>query len=450
MALTTEGPSAPPPGSPSAASAARGLRQPGPTVLLVTAYRWRSSARVAMSFAEAGWRVEAMCPRGHILEGIRAVGRLHVYRFFGGDTHLRRVIARVKPDLVVPCDDLTAGQLRHLCHPASSAPGAGALCALLRRSFGDACSFAEFDSRSRIAGIATELGLAAPDTSLIRTVKELEGWIGTLELPAVLKTDGSSGGYGVRLVSSLAEAKRAFRELRAPIGVLRGVKRAIVDRAETFLMPALKRERPAVNIQRYVRGEEVTCTAACWQGAVLGTVALQVLQTSGPVGHSTVLRVIDHPEISEAIRKLAKRLGVSGLYGFDFILEEKTGRPFLLEINPRATQTTHLGLLAGCDLALALRHALAGEGSPARGKGMHGETIALFPQEWLRDPESGFLRTAYHDVPRNEPEFVKDCLLQKPESLWGSALDAEMLAALAAPPADRVAAGSKLEHAGRP
>jgi hypothetical protein len=36
--------------------------------------------------------------------------------------------------------------------------------------------------------------------------------------------------------------------------------------------------------------------------------------------------------------------------------------------------------------------------------------IALFPQEWQRNPASPYLRNAYHDVPWNEPELVRACI----------------------------------------
>jgi hypothetical protein len=35
------------------------------------------------------------------------------------------------------------------------------------------------------------------------------------------------------------------------------------------------------------------------------------------------------------------------------------------------------------------------------------DTIALFPQEWLRDPASPFLNSAHHDVPWKEPRLVQ-------------------------------------------
>ena len=49
------------------------------------------------------------------------------------------------------------------------------------------------------------------------------------------------------------------------------------------------------------------------------------------------------------------------------------------------------------------------------------DTIALFPQEWTRDSESTFLQTAYHDVPWEEPELIRDCVNhRRKQSSWYS------------------------------
>ena len=38
------------------------------------------------------------------------------------------------------------------------------------------------------------------------------------------------------------------------------------------------------------------------------------------------------------------------------------------------------------------------------------DTIALFPHEWIRDPQSSFLYSAYHDVPWQEPRLIEACI----------------------------------------
>ena len=389
-----------------------------PSVLIVTAYRWVSSARIAMSFAEAGWTVEAVCPGGHIFEFTKAVRRLHECHLFAMPYAIRRAISKAKPDLVVPCDDLAAGQLRHLCDADSSAGVSDDLRALLARSLGDSSCYRDFDSRDRIATLAREQGIAVPETVVVRSVADLEAWVARNELPGVLKTDGSTGGSGVRIVSTLDGARSAFSILSVPTGFLRAVKRAVVDKNGTYLVPSLKGIRPVVNFQRYIAGVEATSTCACWQGEVLACVTLRVLKTNGRVGTSTVVQVMDDPRILQAVQKMTRCLRLSGLAGFDFMLERESGQPFLLEINPRATPTTHLRTAAG-SLALALRTALTGEEIKPCPIYKDGDKIALFPQEWLRDPESEFLRTAHPDVPWNEPEFVRACLRRETVGVRG-------------------------------
>jgi hypothetical protein len=36
------------------------------------------------------------------------------------------------------------------------------------------------------------------------------------------------------------------------------------------------------------------------------------------------------------------------------------------------------------------------------------DAIALFPQEWSRDPVSPWLQSAYHAVPWDDPDFLKE------------------------------------------
>jgi len=35
------------------------------------------------------------------------------------------------------------------------------------------------------------------------------------------------------------------------------------------------------------------------------------------------------------------------------------------------------------------------------------ETVALFPNEWLRDPHSRYLTHGHHDVPWDDPALLK-------------------------------------------
>jgi hypothetical protein len=178
-----------------------------------------------------------------------------------------------------------------------------------------------------------------------------------------------------------------------------------------------------VSIQRFIKGREATSTIASWRGRILANLSFEVLRTSELRGPAAVLRLIDNSDMSEAAELLARGLNLSGIFGLDFVLEEAAGHPYLIEMNARATQTSHLALGPGRDLAEAIYSALSGRPVANRRKVTDGDVIALFPLEWKNDPASPFLTWGYHDVPWGEPELVEAGILERPGlAKWISAL----------------------------
>lgn len=360
-----------------------------------------------MVLADAGFSVEAVCLRGDFLASATAVKRVHRYKPLSGVASFKSAILKARPALVIPCDDLARNHLHQLYAAECAASPSGGIRALVERSFGNPASYPEVQSRNRFLTLARqEIGTAA-ETTVVSSPGSLKDWLDVNGFPAVLKTDGSSGGYGVRVVSSREEAETARRALAAAPGLARAVKRAIFNGNPTFLLPAWKRARPVVNVQKFIKGFEATSTAVCWQGAVPAVLTFEVVRRMYDGGPASVVRLLEHPAITDTIRKTAARLGLSGIYGFDFIIEEGSGAPRLIELNPRATQTAHLRLGAGRDLAAALFAAATGNPAPAPVNEIKGDIIALFPQEWIREPESEFLKSSFHDVPGGEPALLE-------------------------------------------
>ena len=138
---------------------------------------------------------------------------------------------------------------------------------------------------------------------------------------------------------------------------------------------------------------------------MLATVAAEAIRTAGDRGPATVVRRFDSPQMIAAVAALANQLNLSGLCGLDFMHDEVDGCYYLIEINARATPTCHLMGTDGVDLLAALRAAMVGEAPAAGEKATAGETIALFPQEMMRDPDSPYLAAARHDVP-SQADFL--------------------------------------------
>jgi hypothetical protein len=385
-----------------------------PSVLMATTSRWFPTARLAMALAEAGCTVDAVCPSGHPLGKMKAVRQIHAYRGLMPLKSFADAIAATNPDCIVPGDDLATYHLHQLYDLGRRSGKAGeSICAQIERSLGAAESFPVVHARAAFMAMAQEEGIRAPRTEVIATKRDLREWIAGMGLPMVLKANGSSGGEGVRVVRTHEEAERAFRTLQSPPLLARAAKRALIDGDSTLVWPSLLRHRSTVNAQVFVAGHEATSTVACWEGNVLASLHFEVINKRDSAGPSSVVRLIENAEMSTAAEKMVRRLNLSGVHGFDLMLEADTGNAYLIEINPRSTQVGHLTLGPGRDLPAALYSALSGEAVRTAPKVTENETIVLFPQEWMRDPESSFLTSGYHDVPWDEPQLLRACVQQR-------------------------------------
>jgi len=393
-----------------------------PTVLVATTTDSFSPARLAMAFVKAGCTVRAICPSGQPLRNTSAVGEIHTYYALRPLLSFARAIASARPDLVVPCDDLATQHLIDLYDQNHNRGTSGTLtCALIERSLGAPGSFPVLCARTAFMELAQEEGVRIPKTEVVTNTDDLEKWSVRMGFPAVLKANGTSGGDGVRIVRTLEEAARAFRVLEAPPLFARAVKRALFDQDMTLVGPSLLRQRYVVNAQAFVAGREATSLVACSKGKVLAGLHFEVLLKQDAGGPATVLGSIENAEMSAAAEKMVRRLELSGLHGFDFMLEAATGNAYLIEINPRATQVGHLTLGLGRDLPAALSAAVSGEAVQAAPKVTENDTIALFPQEWLRNPASPFLQTGYHDVPWEEPDLIRVSVRRRSkQNVWNS------------------------------
>jgi len=393
-----------------------------PTVLVATTYCWYPTARLAMALAHAGFTVEMVCPRRHPLSKTAVARKIHAYNGLAPLRSLRAAIAGAEPDLIVSGDDLATRHLHRLYErEQQNRPAGSPICSLIERSLGAAESFPISYARAGFMELAEEEGIRIPKTEVIDNFDGLKDWIIRNGFPAVLKANGTSGGDGVRIVRTVQDADRALCLLQAPPRFLRAAKHALIDDDLTLLSPALRRQKFVVNAQTFVDGREATSAVACWNGQVLASLHFEVIKKRSSSGPATVVRLIENTEMSAAAEKMVGRLHLSGVHGFDFMLEEQTGHAYLIEINPRATQVGHLALGAGRDIPTALYAALTGEPEQPAPKVTGKDTIALFPQEWIRDPESEFLRSAYHDVPWEEPELIHDCVNnRRKQSAWYS------------------------------
>jgi len=376
-----------------------------PSVLLAATLWWPLAARLAMRFISYGCEVTAICPPGHLLRHVSGMGTIYRYRGLRSLASLESAIRAANPDIIIPCDDRVVWQLHDLY---SKQPD---LRPLIEASFGPASEYGIVGQREQLLRTAQELGIRIPRTRQVQSEEEVSSWFSGELPPAVLKLDGSGGGEGVEIVHSEEEAIEVFRRMSHRPGIGTALKRLLVNHDPVSIWESHRQNEPVITIQQFIPGRPANAMLACWRGELLSMVSVEVIRSQGETRAALIVRVIENQEMELAARLLSRRLQLTGFYGLDFMLDPETNRTWLIEMNPRCTQLGHLPLTKDGDLASALCQKLIGRKCMTNEARIEKDTIAFFPQAVLSNPCNPLLRSSYHDVPWEQPQLVRELLM---------------------------------------
>ena len=369
-------------------------------LLLVSTQHWTPAARLAMAFKESGCEVEAVSLWHSLIARSAAPVRHHRLRPWRKAEDIAAAIRAGRPDRVVATDDRGAGLLAEL-HAEPD------LRTVIEASLGDPAGYAVAGAKSAQMQLAARLGLPMPRTVPVPDVPALEAALAAHGLPQVLKTDGSWGGAGVIVLRRLEDAAPAFLRATTKPGLVQALKLAAWEGSSRPVFTRRHWRAHAPDLQEFVAGHPANHAVLADRGRVLAGLSVEVLQAAGPTAPATVVRVVEDAQMAASAEAMVAGLGLSGLLGFDFVVEEGTGRRLLIEMNPRATPICHLAARPGEGLAGAFAAWLRGEDPAAVPLPPPGTEITLFPGEWLRDPSSLRLRAAWHDAPWNDPPLLR-------------------------------------------
>ena len=373
----------------------------GPVALIIATTPWPLSARLAVRLIRHGCTVDALCPRGHALRKISGMRALHSYSAPDPMKALERAIATSKPDILVPCDDRTVWQLHVLQERRPD------LRQLIERSMGAPRSFPLLRSRAGLMQQAAQMGIRVPRTRAIGGPEEILAWFRDHPGKAVVKLDGSWGGTGVRVVASAQEAVAAWQQFSRPRSRLVAWKRSLIDHDPLAFGAGYPAEPRGMSIQEFIPGHPANTMVAAWLGRPLGMVSVDVLCAQDPTAPSTIVRLIQNEQMARISATLVAGLGLSGFHGLDFILEEGTNAPYLIEVNARCTQLGHLVLPEQGDLAGMICAQLGCRPQSQPDATVTGSLIAFYPQALACNPCSTYMAQSHHDVPWEEPRLVR-------------------------------------------
>lgn len=190
--------------------------------------------------------------------------------------------------------------------------------------------------------LAREKGLPIPETVLSEEVTDLRDVMRRVGLPCVLKPAVRRGWFRSDLVEELGGQPR----------------KVLFVQDETELAryyPRMRAYDPSFLVQAAVCGGDdlIYSYHAYFDGnsQPLGEFVGRKVRTfpSGS-GVSTYLRLVKDATVLGLGREIGRALGLTGVVKMDFKRDGRTGRTYLLEINPRYNLWNYLGAAAGVNL----------------------------------------------------------------------------------------------------
>ena len=378
-----------------------------PVLLVSTAARWYGAERMPRALAKAGFEVTLLTTRRSLAESSRFVRRVAYLADHTTPLDWIQAVAAtvraVSPTQIVPCDDASFRLLAMLvvAPPSRLQPAVQSeLAALIRASLGDPAHYLASVDKTLLSNAAARAGVRTPPHAVIATPQEGETFAAEHGHPVVVKRPNTTADDGVRIAASPAELRDAIATLGVP-----NPADFETDSSGRLL------------VQKHVDGHSCYHDVAAWEGRMLAGYAGDRLQTFGGVmSPATVVRYRHAPEIHAMSERLVAAFGINGLFTIEFIVERETGTTFLIDIERHIGPATHCGSVMNVDLCAALAAALQGVPSRSRNGLDPGDERVLvhFPAEWLRDPQSKWLRQYPVDVPWDDPELLDAMLAMQP------------------------------------
>lgn len=249
---------------------------------------------------------------------------------------VRAAIARWRIDTLLPVSE-----------PALLAllPARDALADVLL-PFPPAEVFRRLCDKGELLAAAPRAGIAVPEQRTLHTRGDGAALdAASLEYPVVLKPSRSVGEHGGR------RAKLAVRHAADPVQL-------------SAALAELGAEAYPLLIQRRIVGPGVGIFLLPWDGRVLATFAHRRIREKPPSGGISVYResIAAEPALVARSRALLEQFGWCGVAMVEYKIDERTGTPYLMEVNGRFWGSLQLAIDAGVDFPRLL--VAAATGSP--------------------------------------------------------------------------------------
>jgi biotin carboxylase len=348
--------------------------------ILCASPRWTAAARTAAALTRHGAEICVVAPPDSIVSRTRYKVADVLLPFDRMNRLLPAIMRTLAEDFgahsVLAGDDLAFTALAKLVERMDALGLSESTQSLLRRSMPET-PVAKLIARDSDF-IAAQHARRCPPPPLVANPSAADAvrFAADVGFPVLVKRDGYAAGMGVTQCEDQAQLAAALEA--APAG--------------------------GCVVQKFVQGATYGVTVSGVKGRAMAAFSFLKHTVAMRFGPTSVAKFERRDDILIQSREIFEECGLNGFAGFDYMIDAD-GRAHLIEINPRIMPTGHFGDCFGVDLAAAfLAGVRARDAQPA--KPPTHEFVALFPAEWMRDPESPHLASAYHDVPWDDPPLL--------------------------------------------
>jgi predicted ATP-grasp superfamily ATP-dependent carboligase len=184
--------------------------------------------------------------------------------------------------------------------------------------------------KSSLQFVVEQSGGNYPETFSPTSYKQFEAIAAGINHPVYIKMKQSRNSTGLRLVENHAEIKKHYDDV---------ILRNGLDEDNLPL------------IQRRIMGPEIAYSALAQDGEVIGEtqhVGIRYIPRSG--GTTTCRQSVFNSLCSDAGREFLKQIRWTGFISIDFMIDEATGTPYIIDVNPRPSVCINVGYYGGVDM----------------------------------------------------------------------------------------------------
>jgi predicted ATP-grasp superfamily ATP-dependent carboligase len=244
--------------------------------------------------------------------------------------------------------------------------------------FPDEATFRRICDKAELLSVAPRVGIAIPEQLSVESVADACSLDpASIEYPVVLKparsvgeggggrNAGGAGGAGAAAGGAgtgAGASERGAPGARTKLTVRHAADAGELTRALAELAEAGDAAFPLL-IQQRVVGPGIGIFLLLWEGRTLATFAHRRIREKPPSGGVSVYResVAADPALVARSRALLEHFGWCGVAMVEYKVDERTGTPYLMEVNGRFWGSLQLAVDAGVDFPVLLVRAATGE-----------------------------------------------------------------------------------------